>query len=121
MLTSRPAMLTVSPRDAYPIRTGSPDRVLSSILLVPHPWWRSIKPVKALRLRESNAAIVGAVNCLFSPELSIAFCQARMLSPAGRCKTFDAHADGFVRAEGCGAVVLKRLSDAQAMRDPYWL
>ena len=88
------------------------DTACSSSLVAIH------QACQSLRLRESNAAIVGAVNCLFSPELSIAFSQARMLSPAGRCKTFDAHADGFVRAEGCGAVVLKRLSDARAAGDP---
>ncbi|NUO83084.1 polyketide synthase dehydratase domain-containing protein, partial [candidate division KSB1 bacterium] len=52
-----------------------------------------------------------------SPDTTINFCRARMLAPDGRCKTFDAAADGYVRGEGCGMVVLKRLSDALADGD----
>ena len=57
-------------------------------------------------------AIAGGVNTILLPELHISFSRARMISNDGRCKTFDARADGFVRSEGCGMVVLKRLSDA---------
>ncbi len=71
----------------------------------------------SLRKRECNLALAGGVNRLISPEGSIVFSRARMLSFDGRCKTFDASADGFVRGEGCGMVVLKRLSDAVADRD----
>ena len=49
---------------------------------------------------------------MLSPETNITLSKARMMAPDGRCKTFDAAADGFVRGEGCGIVVLKRLSDA---------
>ncbi|MGL5793516.1 MAG: acyltransferase domain-containing protein, partial [Waterburya sp.] len=51
-------------------------------------------------------------NLILTPELNIVFSQARMMSADGRCKTFDADANGYVRGEGCGVVVLKRLSDA---------
>ncbi|MGE3805458.1 MAG: SDR family NAD(P)-dependent oxidoreductase, partial [Gemmataceae bacterium] len=67
----------------------------------------------ALRAGRCDAVLAGGVNALVMPEAMIAACKARMLSPAGRCKTFDASADGYVRGEGCGMVVLKRLSDAQ--------
>jgi len=73
--------------------------------------------IKSIRDRECNLAIVGGVNRIISPEVSISFSKARMLSPDGRCKTFDASANGFVRSEGCGVVVLKRLKDAMADRD----
>ena len=66
---------------------------------------------------ESKATLVGGVNAILSPDVSITFSQARMLSPRGRCHTFSAQADGFVRAEGCGMLVLKRLSDAVACGD----
>lgn len=66
----------------------------------------------SLRRRECELAVAGGVNLIFSPEVSISFCRARMLAPDGRCKTFDAAADGYVRGEGCGMVVLKRLVDA---------
>ncbi|MDZ8033649.1 type I polyketide synthase [Nostoc sp. DedSLP04] len=67
---------------------------------------------QSLRQRESNLAIVGGVNRLISPEFTINLSQARMLSGDGRCKTFDARANGFVRSEGCGVIILKRLCDA---------
>ena len=71
----------------------------------------------SLRNQECDLALAGGVNCLLAPEVSINYSKARMLSPDGRCKTFDASADGFVRAEGCGVIVLKRLSDAIAAGD----
>ncbi|NEP49203.1 MAG: SDR family NAD(P)-dependent oxidoreductase [Moorea sp. SIO3C2] len=71
----------------------------------------------SLRNQECNLALAGGVHLLMSPELSISFSKARMLSFDGRCKTFDISADGFVRGEGCGIVVLKRLSDAVADKD----
>ncbi|HEV2721060.1 MAG TPA: aminotransferase class III-fold pyridoxal phosphate-dependent enzyme, partial [Thermoanaerobaculia bacterium] len=73
---------------------------------------------ESLRRRESACAIAGGVNLILAAPAFIAFSQARMLSPGGRCKTFDASADGYVRSEGCGLVVLKRLSDALAESDP---
>ncbi|OBH82978.1 type I polyketide synthase [Mycobacterium sp. E2989] len=67
---------------------------------------------QSLRLRESDTALAGGVHLSLSPFTSIALSKWSALSPTGRCKTFDALADGFVRSEGCGVVVLKRLSDA---------
>jgi acyl transferase domain-containing protein len=67
---------------------------------------------QALRAGECQIALAGGVNVILAPEITISFCKTRMLSPTGRCKTFDAHADGYVRGEGCGLVVLKRLSAA---------
>jgi len=67
---------------------------------------------QSLRNSESDLALAGGVNLILTPELTITFSQARMLSPDGHCKTFDASADGYVRGEGCGVVVLKRYSDA---------
>ncbi|HUU58401.1 MAG TPA: beta-ketoacyl synthase N-terminal-like domain-containing protein, partial [Phycisphaerae bacterium] len=68
--------------------------------------------VQSLRSGESRLAIAGGSNLMISPEVNVNFCKARMLAPDGKCKTFDAGADGYVRGEGCGVVVLKRLSDA---------
>ena len=67
---------------------------------------------QSLRNRECDLALAGGVNPILTPEASVAFSNARMLAADGKCKTFDARADGFVRGEGCGVVVLKRLSDA---------
>ncbi|WP_413206108.1 SDR family NAD(P)-dependent oxidoreductase [Rhodospirillum sp. A1_3_36] len=71
----------------------------------------------SLRAGDSDAALVGGVNLMLSPELMIAFSAARMMAPDGRCKAFDDRADGYVRGEGCGAVVLKRLQDAEVAGD----
>jgi acyl transferase domain-containing protein len=73
--------------------------------------------VQSLRSGETRLAIAGGVNAVLSPESSIAISRYRMLAPDGRCKTFDARADGFARGEGCGIVVLKRLADAVADGD----
>lgn len=73
---------------------------------------------QSLRNREANLALTGGVNVLLNPEPFIMFSRWGMMAPDGRCKTFDAAADGFVRAEGCGMLVLKRLADAQADGDP---
>jgi myxalamid-type polyketide synthase MxaB len=67
---------------------------------------------QSLRNRECDAALVGGVNLILSPEVTIAFSKARMLAPDGRCKPFDADANGYARGEGCGVVLLKRLADA---------
>lgn len=66
----------------------------------------------SLRLGECNLALAGGVNLMLAPEVNIAFSKARLLAADRRCKTFDAAGDGYVRSEGCGIVVLKRLSDA---------
>ncbi|BDA68880.1 beta-ketoacyl synthase [Calothrix sp. PCC 7716] len=68
---------------------------------------------RSLQQQESNLFVVGGVSLMLSPEPFITYSHARMMASDGRCKTFDASADGYVRGEGCGVVVLKRLSDAQ--------
>jgi amino acid adenylation domain-containing protein len=87
------------------------DTACSSSLVATH------LAVQALRARECGLAIVAGVNLMLTPDITINFCLGRMLSPDGACKTFDAGADGYVRGEGCGALVLKRLSDAVADGD----
>lgn len=72
---------------------------------------------QALRNGECDLAIAGGVNALLTPEPSINLTKARMISPRGRCRTFDASADGYVRGEGCGLVVLKPLARARADGD----
>jgi acyl transferase domain-containing protein/thioesterase domain-containing protein/acyl carrier protein len=73
--------------------------------------------VQALRNRECDAALAGGVNMILSPETTIAFSKARMLSPDGKCRPFDSGANGYVRGEGCAMIVLKRLTDAVADGD----
>lgn len=72
---------------------------------------------QSLRLGECDLALAGGVSLILAPEHLIGICQMQALSPDGRCKTFDAAADGFGQGEGCGMVALKRLSDAQANGD----
>jgi acyl transferase domain-containing protein/acyl carrier protein len=67
---------------------------------------------QSLRQGESEMAVAAGVNLLLAPEVNVALSRGHMLSPDGRCKTFDASADGYVRSEGCGVVILKRLSKA---------
>jgi acyl transferase domain-containing protein len=73
---------------------------------------------QSLRAAESDLALAGGVNLMLSPETTINLSKARMLAADGRCKTFDTRADGYVRGDGCGVVVLKRLSDALKDGDP---
>src|SRR5829696_6379075 len=67
---------------------------------------------QSLRAGDSNLALAAGVNLLLSPAATRSFDQAEAMSPTGQCHAFDAGADGFVRGEGCGVAVLKRLSDA---------
>ena len=90
------------------------DTASSSSLVAVH------QAVVSLQSGEADMALAGGVNALLSPVLTRAFWDAGMLAADGRCKTFDAAADGYVRGEGCGVVVLKRLVDAEADGDRIW-
>ncbi|MFA0960735.1 SDR family NAD(P)-dependent oxidoreductase [Roseivirga sp. BDSF3-8] len=85
----------------------SVDTACSSSLVAAH------LGVNSLQNRESDMAMVAGVNLLLDNSLDTVFTEAGMLSPDHQCKTFDAEANGYVRGEGCGVVLLKRLSDAQ--------
>ncbi|MEU5703589.1 type I polyketide synthase [Streptomyces aurantiacus] len=88
------------------------DTACSSSLLAVHLACESV------RRGECDSALAGGVNLLISPGLSVAFAQGDMLSPDGRCRTFDDSANGYVRGEGVGLVLLKPLSAALADGDP---
>jgi acyl transferase domain-containing protein len=83
------------------------DTACSSSLVAVHA------AVQSLRAGEADLALTGGVNLTLTADGSIFTSRARMMSFDGRCKTFDASADGYVRGEGCGIIVLKRLSDAE--------
>jgi amino acid adenylation domain-containing protein len=70
-----------------------------------------------LKLGECDLAVAGGIQLNLRPEDTIQLCKLRALSPEGRCKTFDASADGYSIGEGCGVILLKRLSDAEACGD----
>ncbi|WP_156687792.1 type I polyketide synthase [Mycobacterium sp. Marseille-P9652] len=82
------------------------DTACSSSLVAVH------QACQALRFGECDLALAGGVNVLLSAKTAMTFSHAHMLAPDGRCKTFDAAADGYVRGEGCGVIVIKRLKDA---------
>ena len=90
------------------------DTVCSSSLVAVH------LACQGLRNRDCDLALAGGVNLILEPESSVMVSKLQALAPDGRCKTFDERANGFVRGEGCGIVVLKRLGDAVAAGDNIW-
>ncbi|MEP7048694.1 MAG: type I polyketide synthase [Pseudomonadota bacterium] len=105
-----------SGRLSYLLGTRGPsmsiDTACSSSLVAIH------QAVSSLRRAESNLALAGGVNLILRPDVTVALSKSHMMAPDGRCKAFDSRADGFVRSEGCGMLVLKRLADAEAAGDP---
>ncbi|MFG2648266.1 SDR family NAD(P)-dependent oxidoreductase [Streptomyces sp. NPDC048436] len=110
------ALNAAAGRIAYTLGLNGPaiavDTACSSSLVALHLGLRS------LRSGETDAVLAGGVNVILDPSASVAVSRAHMLSPDGRCRTFSADASGFVRGEGCGVLVLKRLSDARRAGDP---
>ncbi len=92
----------------------SVDTACSSSLVAMH------QAVVALQRGEADMTLAGGVNLVLLPEVTVGFVGMDVVSPDGRCKTFDAAADGFARGEGCGMLVLKRLADAEADGDRIW-
>ena len=90
------------------------DTACSSSLVAIH------QAVAGLQHGEADLALAGGVHTILSGRLFELRANAGMLAPDGRCKTFDAGADGYVRGEGCGVLVLKRLSEAEADGDRIW-
>ena len=90
------------------------DTACSSSLVAIH------QAVSGLQREEADLALAGGVHVILSAQLFEMRANAGMLSPDGRCATFDAGANGYVRGEGCGILVLKRLSEAVADGDRIW-
>ena len=105
-------------RVAYALGLGGPamavDTACSSSLVATH------QAVAGLQRGDADLALAGGVNVILSGRLLEFRANAGMLSPDGQCKAFDASANGYVRGEGCGILVLKRLADAQADGDRIW-
>ncbi|MEU5987410.1 SDR family NAD(P)-dependent oxidoreductase [Spirillospora sp. NPDC047418] len=105
------ALNAAAGRIAYLLGLAGPavavDTACSSSLVAVH------LAVRSLRGGETDAVLAGGVNVILDPMSTVAVSRAHMLSPTGRCRAFSADANGFVRAEGCGVLVLKRLSDAR--------
>ena len=90
------------------------DTACSSSLVAVHLACRSLWG------NECELALAGGVNCIIAPETTVGFSHANMLSPDGLCRTFDASANGYVRSEGAGVVLLKPLAQAIADGDPVY-
>jgi len=105
----------VSGRVSYVLGLQGPaisvDTACSSSLVATH------LACQSLWAGECRMALAGGVNVICSPDTTVALSRSRMMAPDGRCKPFDSRADGFVRGEGCGVVVLKLLSEARADGD----
>ena len=114
-LSTGNAASVASGRLSYVLGLNGPaltvDTACSSSLVAVH------LAVQGLRTGACRAALAGGVNVVLSPKTTMTLSRAKMMAADGRCKAFDARADGFVRAEGCGLVVLKRLADAVADGD----
>ncbi|KAK2462565.1 hypothetical protein APHAL10511_005408 [Amanita phalloides] len=105
----------LSGRLSYAMQLSGPSMVIdtacsSSIAAV-------YQGARALMNRDCDAAMVGGVNVITSPDMFLGLDRGHFLSPTGQCKPFDSSADGYSRAEGCGIFVLKRLSDALSEQD----
>lgn len=109
------ALSIAAGRIAYTLGLNGPamsiDTACSSSLVAVH------LACEALRHQQCSMALAGGVNLILAAEASVAFAQTGMLSPRGVCSALDRSADGFVRGEGCGVVVLKRLKDAKDSGD----
>ncbi len=90
------------------------DTACSSSLVATH------QAVAGLQRGDSDLALAGGVNAMLSARVMFLRRQAGMLSPNGICRTFDEAADGYLRGEGCGIIVLKRLSEAERDGDRIW-
>ncbi len=105
-------------RVSYALGLGGPamavDTACSSSLVAAH------QAVTGLQRGDVDLALAGGVNVILSGRLLEFRANAGMLAPDGQCKTFDASANGYVRGEGCGILVLKRLADAEADGDRIW-
>ncbi|WP_433281455.1 type I polyketide synthase [Micromonospora sp. CA-244673] len=105
------AMCAVANRISYALDLRGPslavDTACSASLVAVH------LACQSLRTGESSLAIAAGVNLILAPGLTLTLDAAGATSPDGRCKSFDAAADGYGRGEGCGVLVLKRLADAQ--------
>ncbi|KAF9025646.1 ketoacyl-synt-domain-containing protein [Hymenopellis radicata] len=108
----------LSGRLSYAMQFGGPSIVIdtacsSSVVTV-------YQGARALMNGDCNAALVGGINVITSPDMFLGLDRGHFLSPTGQCKSFDESADGYSRSEGCGLFVLKRLSDALAEQDHIW-
>lgn len=115
-MTTGSGRYTASGRLSYMLGLRGPsvtlDTACSSSLVAVH------LACQSLRSGECQVALAGGANAILRPHISIAYSQSQMLAPDGRCKFGDERADGYVRSEGAGIIVLKRLSQALADNDP---